>query len=174
MPSLVAGVFMSKLMYAMQAYCHTWLKPTYKDLTYRSYTITKSDVSILQTLQNRALRCITGGRVRDTSTRDLLENTGYLSVHQLGAYLTLTSLHKARLSGAPRWVTSKLVPLSDTRTRKGQFKPIPARLNCREESYLPRAILLYNQMSGEERGLDVKAFKKAAKKWLWANIPIRP
>ena len=106
MPSLVAGVFMSKLMYAMQAYCHTWFKPTYKDSCYKAYTETKSDIYILQTLQNCVLRCITGGRVRDISTRDLLENTGYLSVHQLGAYLTLTSLHKARLSGMPKWVAS--------------------------------------------------------------------
>ena len=28
MPSLVAGVFMSKLMYAIQAYCYTWCKVT--------------------------------------------------------------------------------------------------------------------------------------------------
>ena len=71
-------------------------------------------------------------------------------------------------------VTNKLVPLKDTRTRKGQYQPIPARLNCREESYLPRSVLLYNQMSGDDKELDVKTFKKAAKKWVWANIPIRP
>ena len=174
MASLVAGIFMSKLMYAMQAYCYTWFKQTYKVQSYKAYTVTKCDISILQTLQNRALRCITGDRVRDTSTKDLLEKTGYLSVHQLGAYLTLTSLHKSRLTGSPRWVTIKLVPLKDTRTKKAQHQPIPARLNCREESYLPRSVLLYNQMPEEDKKLAEIPFKKAAKKWVWANIPIRP
>ena len=174
MPSLVAGIFMSKLVYAMEAYCHTWYKQTYRDQPYKAYTVTKSDITILQTLQNRALRCITGGRVRNTSTRDLLERTGYLSVHQLGAYLAVTSLHKSRLGGSPKWVANQLVPLQNTRTRKGQHQPIPARLNCREESYLPRSVLLYNQMPGDDKELAVKPFKDAAKKWIWANIPIRP
>ena len=66
------------------------------------------------------------------------------------------------------------MPLATTRTRKGQLQPIPSRLNCREESYLPRAVLLYNQMPGDKKGLEAKPFKKAAKVWVWDNIPIRP
>ena len=83
MPSLVAGIFISKLIFAMQIFCHTWDNNTYRETSYKAYSITKSDLAVLQTLENKALRCISGGKVSDTSTRELLQITGYLSVHQL-------------------------------------------------------------------------------------------
>ena len=106
------------------------------------------------------MRCITWGRIRDTSTRDLLVSTGYLSVHQLRAYLTLTSLHTAKLQGCPKWVSTKQIPMMDTRTTKGQLKVIPTRLNCREESYFPSAVKLYNSLPGDYNSLEQKKFKK--------------
>ena len=174
MPSLVAGMFMSKLMYAMQVYCHTWGLPTYRDKTYKAATMSKDDVFFLQTLQNRALRCITGGKIQDCSTKDLLMTTGYLSVHQMGALLTLTSFHSAMLNGNPKWVFNKIIPLEDTRTRKGQLREISARLNTREESYLPRAVKLYNQLPMDIKSLDKARFREAARAWVWENIGIRP
>ena len=174
MPSLVAGLFMSKLTYALQVFCHTWGLPSYRDTSYKAATISKEDINILQTLQNRALRCITGTTIRDSSTRDLLETTGYLSVHQLGALYTLTSLHNARLNGSPKWVLNKIKPLEDTRTRMGQIREIPARLNVREESYLPRAIKLYNLLPIDTKSLNKVRFKEAARAWIWDNIGLRP
>ena len=174
MPSLVSGLFMSKLMYAMQVFCHTWGLPTYRDLTYKAATISKDDVTILQILQNKALRCITGGRIRDCTTRELLEATGYLSVHQLVALLTLTSFHNARMSGRPRWVLSQITPLVDTRTRRSQIMEISARLNSREESYLPRAIKLYNLLPVEVKSLTKPRFREAVRTWVWDNISIKP
>ena len=174
MPSLVAGIFMSKLMYAMQIYCHTWGLPSYRDAPYKAASISKSDVNVLQTLQNRALRCITGGGIRDTSTQELLKSTGYLSVHQLGAYLTITSFQNAIMSRSPKWVTSKVQYLEDTRTRSNQIRETPSRLNLREESYLPRAAKLHNMLPSTLKSLDKKKFKVAVKDWVRNNIPIRP
>ena len=84
MPSLVAGIFISKLTFAMQIFCHTWDNNTYRETSYKAYSITKSDLTVLQTLQNKALRCITGGRVEDTSKRSsykLLGTFRYTSWH---------------------------------------------------------------------------------------------
>ena len=64
--------------------------------------------------------------------------------------------------------------MADTRTRKGQLKVIPSRLNGREESYLPRAVHLYNLMPGDKKQLDQRQLKKAAKMWVWDNVDIRP
>ena len=127
-----------------------------------------------QTLQNKALRCISGGTVSDTSTRELLQITGYLSVHQLASYLTLTSFHNAILNGAPQWIISQVVHLQDTRTRKSQLRVPTARLNLREESYLPRAIRLYNKLPPNLKTLTKIDFRRAARAWVWDNIPIRP
>ena len=174
MPSLVAGIFVSKLTFAMQIFCHTWDNNTYRETTYKAYSITKSDLAVLQTLQNKALRCISGGKVSDTSTRELLQITGYLSVHQLAAHLTLTSFHNAILNGAPQWIISQVVHLQDTRTRKSQLRIPTARLNLREESYLPRAIRLYNKLPPHLKTLTKIDFRRAARAWVWDNIPIRP
>ena len=167
MPSLVAGLFMNKLTYALQVFCHTWGLPSYRDTTYKASTISKDDLQILQTLQNRALRCITGTAIRDSTTKNLLESTGYLSVHQLGALYTLTLLHNARQNGCPKWVVSKLHLMENTRTRKGQLREIPARLNARFESYLPRAVNMYNLLPD-----DIKSLKllQAVKAWSRAML----
>ena len=91
-------------------------------------------------MENKALRGISGGKVGDTRTRELLQITGYLSVHQLASHLMLTSLHNAILNGAPQWIINQLEHLPDIRTRKSQLRVLMTRLNLREESYLPRAI----------------------------------
>ena len=173
MPSLVAGLFMSKLTYGLQVFSYTWGLPTYRVTAYKATSISKEEINTLQILQ-KALRSITGGQVRDCSTKELLEVTGYLSVHQLGALMTMTSFHAAQKTGFPKWVTDKIVPLADTRTRKSQIQETPVRLNCRGESYLPRAIKLYNQLPPDMKMLPKKEFRSVARSWVWENIPIKP
>ena len=148
--------------------------PTYRTLTYKATTISKDDILTLQILQNRALRSITGGKIRDCSNRELLVATGYLSVHQLGTLMTLTSFHNARLTGVPRWVSKRIIPLADTRTRKSQLLELPTKLNCRWESYLPRAIKLYNLLPTEVKALGRLEFRRAARSWVWENIAVKP
>ena len=174
MPSLVPGMCMSKLMYAMQVYCHTLELPSYRDTNYKAVSISKNDINILQRMQNRALRCITGGRIRDSSSRDLLKATGYLSVHQIGAFLTLTSLHNTILNGNPKWMVNTLQFLKDTRTRKRQLREISARLNVREKSYLPRAVKLFNLLPSDLKNQSKVKFRDAAKVWVWDNIEVKP
>ena len=91
------------------------------------------------------------GRIRDCSTRALLATTIHLSVHQLGTLHTLTSFHNAKLTSKLERVSVNIKAQDDTRTRKGQIKEIPVRLNSREESYLPRAIKLYNLLPPESK-----------------------
>ena len=88
--------------------------------------------------------------------------------------MTLTSFHAARMTGLPKWVSEKIVPLADTRTRKSQLREIQARLNCRGESYLPRAIKLYNLLPPEMKMLSKKDFRRTARGWVWENISIKP
>ena len=62
----------------------------------------------LQTLQKKIL-WIKCGLSYETSTSELIEKTGDLSVHQLCAHTTLTSAHKAIISKQARFMHTKLM-----------------------------------------------------------------
>ena len=70
----------------------------------------------LQILQNKVLRLQTGLSY-DYPTKDLIEKTEQLSVHQLIAYHTLIQVHKVIIDEKPKYLSDKMkikVPTQDS------------------------------------------------------------
>ena len=88
----------------------------------RFVAFTKEDCRKLQVVQNKVLRLKTGLWDHHTPTEVLLEKSGDLSVHQLGAYQTIMTGFKAIRFGKPKHLSSKLVLRKPT-----EFEAFPWR-----------------------------------------------
>ena len=73
----------------------------------RSTAFTKQHCRILQILENKVLRIITG-RGYDTPISQLLEESGQLSVHQHVAFHTLLTIFKVIKTGEPGYLAGRL------------------------------------------------------------------
>ena len=149
-----------------------------------STSLNKEDNRRIQVLQNAVCRLLLDRRERDRthyfkqniSTRELLEVTGDLSIHQLGAHSTLMMLKRILQSGKPEYIASKLVTHNSQDTRSGStLLPARASLNLSKSSFIYRAIKLYNQLPEHIRQVDkITSFKKETKEWVKSNIQIKP
>ena len=97
----MAGLFTSKLTDVMCVWTAVW------DLTGQAVeesrtSLTKRDMQRLQSLQNKSLRLV-NWTDRSTPTSELLRSTDALSVHQLGAYLSLVQVFKIRETRQPEY-----------------------------------------------------------------------
>ena len=102
--SISTGIFTSLLIYCIQVYGNVWGIHTYDETDRRFSNFTKRYCQKLQVLQNKVLKLETGFP-SDYSTRDLINFTDQLSVHQLVAYHTLIHVHKIIIHDKP-WVVS--------------------------------------------------------------------
>ena len=123
---LSSGLFYSKLAYCLPLFTNTWGLDMYRIKGTRFSCYTKEDNGRLQVLQNQVARLsITGaGYNRDKktlnlSTAELLEKSGDLSVHQLGAFHTLTMTKKIMMYQKPSYLAEKLKAAPETGTRSG-------------------------------------------------------
>ena len=181
---LISGLFYSKLSYCLPLYCNTWGLDNYVEGMQRFTSFNKEDNRRIQVLQNAVCRLLLDRRERDRthyfkqniSTRELLEVTGDLSIHQLGAHSTLMMLKRILQSGKPEYLASKLVTHNSQDTRSGStLLPARASLNLSKSSFIYRAIKLYNQLPEHIRQVDkITSFKKETKEWVKSNIQIKP
>ena len=72
----------------------------------------------------------------------------------------VVELHKAMISGRPDFVAKKCSKLPDTRTQQGALREELSRLCIRAESFLPRAIKIYNHVPNTLKQLGLADFKK--------------
>ena len=93
---LASGIFYSKLSYCLPLFVNTWGLDNYRDDTTRFTSYTREDNRKLQVLQNQVSRLmipkIPGHdyyHKQNQSTEALLNQCGDLSIHQLGAQMTL-------------------------------------------------------------------------------------
>ena len=174
------GIFTSKLLYCAQLYMNVWGLKTL-DLTPRRFSaFTKEDCRKLQVLQNKVLRLKTGLRERKTPTDTLLDTSGDLSVHQLGAFQTVLSAFKAIRYGKPKHLATKLnlrkpkdseaFPL-----RKLNSIDVTCSLTVSRSGFVYRAAQLWNSLPGDLRSeIELKKFKPAAKKWIKQSVSRKP
>ena len=87
------GLFFSKMIYCLQVFGNNWGLATLDEVERRSFAFTKQQCRILQILENKVLRIITKQHY-DTPIKQLLEESGYMSVHQLIAYHTVLTVFK--------------------------------------------------------------------------------
>ena len=105
--TICQGIFYPKMSYCLQVVGNVWGVDTNNEVNRRFSAYTKEDNRKLQTLQNMVLRTKTD-MPRRTPTKTLLALSGDLSVQQLTAQATLTSLQKVIHNGKPEYLADKL------------------------------------------------------------------
>ena len=108
--SITNGRFFSKLIYCLQVFGNCWTTGGIANMdegNRRSTAFTKQHCRILQILENKVLRILTG-RGYDTPISQLLEESGQLSVHQHVAYHTLLTIFKVMKTGEPGYLADRL------------------------------------------------------------------
>ena len=175
--TIAEGIFFSLLNYCVEVFGNVWGLPTYDDQPRHSTAFRKEDHMKLQTLVNKVLRSLTG-LDRDTPVSVLSKTSGKLSVQQRTAVFTLNTVHRALQSQEPSYSYSVL------KTEDDQAELLHHQQNCNRVSYslsisrggyYYRGSRLYNQIPTSLCQIrNQSLFKKSAKQWVTANIPLLP
>ena len=172
--TIVNGIFMSKLMYCLQLYGTVWGLQTLQDGQRRHYSFTKSHLHILQVLQNKVLRLITGKGYL-TPVNDLLEQSGMLSVNQLIAYTTLCTIFKTKHCGEPKYLEERI--RARGYGRKGNEHDIIFKYNLQlsREAFMYQGSKLWNNLPSQIRTEEkLSSFKRQVKEWIKLHITTHP
>ena len=176
---LCDGLFYSKLLYCLQVFSNIWCVNNFDEDSRRFVAFTKDDLRKLQVLQNKILR-LKCGLGFDCSTRELVEKSGDLSVHQLTAFSTLTTAHRAIVSKKPQYLYSKLKlrnrdQIPSLPERYENTLNISSKLTLARGGFFCRSSALFNQLPSSLGSCrDVKKFKIDAKMWVISNVPVKP
>ena len=158
--NIAEGVFFSLLTYGIQVYGGVWGLDNFNTAEAATKAFTKEDNNKLQVIMNKVLRSLTG-LPNDTPVSLLLQESGYLSVQQLTAYNTLSTLFKVKKNKF--WQNQPKV-----------FQP-KYDLSASRQIFIHQAQKLYNILP--ESGINAKnvaIFKKSVKSWIKSNIPAKP
>ena len=148
--------------------------------TRRSTSFTRQHCKILQILENKVLRIITGHGY-DTPVSQLLQESGQLSVHQQIAYHTLLTLFKVVKTGQPGYLAARLGVAHDTQQERvgARRRQHDIRLeytkSISREGTLYRGKILWNSLPVNLRTIgSIASFKRRVKVWIKENISIIP
>ena len=103
---LSGGNFYSKLLYCLAVFRNVSGLQNYREGSSMA-EITSDDCNKLKMIKNSLIRFLTGAR-KGTTTNDLLERTGTMSIMQMVAYHTLTMVHNVIQTGKPEYIANKL------------------------------------------------------------------
>ena len=104
---LINGLFMSKIVYAIEIFANSWGIETRNETDTRHNAFTKSNMLTLQLYQNKILRLLTKNGY-NVSTNELCKQGGFLSINQIVAHRTLLSVYKIKKTGKPRYLAERL------------------------------------------------------------------
>ena len=123
---------------------------------------------------------------RRVSTAELLQQCGWMSVHQLGVYTSGVEVHKILQSKQPKYLYEKLTASSRMqvphRTRQhfqfvnsdlvesGKLQVPRARLEVTNTSWRWRAAGQYDKLPYTMKQLNVAKFKDQLKSWVKNNV----
>ena len=175
---LSQGMFTSKVLYCLQVFGNVW-GFGYDEVSRRSFGFTKEDCRRLQVLQNKVCRMKTGLGF-DISTKELLEASKELSIHQLIAYHTLVMVKKIKSSKKPRYLDRRLpfTTLEDNIAGpRRQLNKIHVRqsLSISRAGFDYRGALLWNSLPDQLRTMEnLGGFKSVVKTWVERSVAIKP
>ena len=156
------GIFMSKLIYLIPLWGGT----------------TGQILRMLQTVQNRAARCITKNGPY-TSTKNLLAQCNWMSVEQLVAYHSIIAVHKILCLKKPKYLYDNLRSSYPRCTRLASSGAIrmdekfTADLSLTQSSFRWRGSHLYNEIPAELRmETNISKFKARLKIWIKGSIHV--
>ena len=172
--TLSQGIFNSKLLYCLQVFSNVWGFGV-EDQTRRNVGFTREDIRKLQVLQNKVCQLKTG-LPNHISTKNLLQVSKDLSVHQLTAYHTLLTVHKVKKNHKPEYIYNRLRGNHyDGNGRQVNKVYINQKLTLSRAGFIYRGGLLWNQLSDSQRQeLDTGKFKREARKWVEMRVAVKP
>ena len=179
MHQIANGIFFSKMIYCLPVYGNIWGLADFDETERRSVSFTMQHCRVLQILENKVLRIITC-RTFDTPVSQLLEESGYMSVHQLIAYHTALIMYKVVKTGQPVNLARRfgVGPGGNQAVRAGRRLHnirIDFTLSIARSSFIYRGAKLWNMLPIDIRTSNsVKIFKKKIKNWIKINISIHP
>jgi hypothetical protein len=175
--TITEGIFFSLLNYCIEVFGNVWGLSSYDDQVRNSSAFRKEDNMKLQVLVNKVLRSLTG-LDRDTPVSVLYISSGQLSVHQRCALFTLSSVHRSLATQEPTYSYSSF------KLRPNQAENVRHEINCNKvnyklsisrDGYYYSGCRLYSEiLSSLVPASNQSVFKKGAKQWVKANIPLLP
>ena len=176
--TIAEGIFFSLLNYCVEVYGNVWGLPTYDDQVRHSTAFRKEDNMKLQILVNKVLRSLTGLE-RDTPVSVLSSVSGKLSVQQRTAFFTINTIHRSMQTQEPQYSYSTLKPIANQENEVPHYHSncnmVHRKLSISRGGYYYRGSRLYNLLPASlTQSLTQSAFKKGAKQWVQANIPLLP
>ena len=172
-----SGIFYSKLSYCLPVFGNVFGLDQYKEESTRYFSYTKEDNNRLQIIQNNLNRLLLGADYR-TSTTQLLQDTGTLSIQQMIAHQTAVMAYKIVKSKKPSYLAHRLQVRQPGIELRGNPRMITQpgyKLGISREGFLYRSATLLNMMDEklrEEPRLEI--FKSESKKWVKKNIKVKP
>ena len=158
--NLANGLFMSKLLYGIQAW---GLAPKYL-------------LNKIQVLQNKAARVVQGYKSYKLSTTDLLKNMKWLNIEHLIILNISILVHGIINTGEPSYFYERIVRLQNNsnRTNMGRRlgqKPVDIGTSTfTKNQFCSRAFDIYNCVPAQISSIkDKKKFKSFLKKYLFDN-----
>ena len=177
MQQFVAGIFTSKLRYALPLIGTIWGTPTYNQRELNKYSFTKTDLLALQSLQRQAAQIVRGihKEVSLEPTKEELDGVGWQSVNQLVASSSLLLLHRMIRTGKPATSISKLERRTNSRTAYKSIQIPLVKLNLTMESFFQQAIRLHNCLPEHIKdATEIVPQKKLVNGWVLENVPVKP
>ena len=147
----------------------------------RSTAFTKQHCRILQILENKVLRILTGHGY-ETPVSQLLEESGQLSIHQQVGYHTLLTIFKVMKTGEPGYLAGRLGVTQEeahldrigARRRQHDIR-LEYSKSISREGTLYRGKRLWNTLPVNLRtSRTIASFKRGVKSWIKENIPVTP
>ena len=156
------GIFMSKLIYLIELWGGS-----------ANYLLVA-----LQKAQNRAARAVTK-LDWNSPTAELLSQCGWLSVHQLVVYHSVTLVYKTIKNESPKYLFSMFSAKYSYNTKQASRGAIKHTrdldLELTADSFRWRAAKAYSELPLDVRNLELlQEFKEAAKTWIKENITLLP
>ena len=177
---LVSGIFTSKLIYCMSVWIGVWDIPGQLD-DGNKLSMNRNDMKRLQVLQNKVLRLETK-LDRSVPTSTLLDKSGSLSVHQLGAYHTAVHVFKISQEKKPAYHFERFFGQNSQETNQLQLRSgqnVRSRTKfklatCRG-SFFYQGARIWGSLPGSIKQVQkIEQFKRLCKAWVKNNIKEKP
>ena len=146
----------------------------YAEIESRKTTFTRQDLDHLQSLQRQAGLLYNPPDITPPHhpTAQVLKGVGWLSIHQLIAYHTLSIATAAVRTGKPSFLATQLKPKAAR--SKEKFSVPRCRLSLTQEDFVVDAAHLLNKLADHFHSSPTPVSKDTLKEWVFANILVKP
>ena len=177
MKSLIPGILISKISYALPLIGSIWGFGGYRSQEPMKLCFTKNDLQRIQSIQRQAalLMLPTSIGIDHRLTESVLRDVGWISVHQMIALSTLTLFMRIIKYGTPEGILQELIVSRDSRSARGLYRTKRYNLNISLENFINQAVRLYNTLPANIRSMEYgDTLRCELRRWVAAKVKIKP